>query len=103
MTDIIIPSLSFLSGICAYASFNHLSAGLRRAFNLTQISFALMCLALALYALYSIVKFYKRKTLRGHVCGFYGEAILFESKARKQAHNKLCNCFRNAALGQLSK
>jgi hypothetical protein len=25
---------------------------------------------------------------------------LFESKARKQAHSKLCNCFRNAAIGQ---
>ncbi|WP_341327084.1 hypothetical protein [Methylotuvimicrobium sp. KM2] len=25
---------------------------------------------------------------RGHVCGFYGNAILFGSKARKQAHSK---------------
>ncbi|PKM36724.1 MAG: hypothetical protein CVV06_09600, partial [Gammaproteobacteria bacterium HGW-Gammaproteobacteria-10] len=29
-------------------------------------------------------------------------AILFGSKARKQAHSKLCNCFRNAATGQKS-
>ncbi len=41
-------------------------------------------------------------TSRGHVCGFYGNAILFGSKARKQAHSKLCNCFRNAATGQKS-
>ncbi len=30
------------------------------------------------------------------VFGFYGNAILFGSKARKQAHSKLCNCFHNA-------
>jgi hypothetical protein len=41
-------------------------------------------------------------TSRGHVCGFYGKAILFDSKARKQAHSKLCNCFRNVATGQKS-
>ena len=42
-------------------------------------------------------------TSLGHVCGFYGNAILFESKARKQAHSKLCNCFRNAAIEQKSE
>jgi hypothetical protein len=41
-------------------------------------------------------------TSRGHVCGFYGNAILFESKARKQAQSELCNCFSNAAIGQKS-
>jgi|GEM_PF-6482704 len=29
----------------------------------------------------------ERYTSRGHVCGFYGNAILFGSKARKQAHS----------------
>ena len=28
-------------------------------------------------------------TSRGYVCGFYGNAILFESKAQKQAHSEL--------------
>jgi hypothetical protein len=41
-------------------------------------------------------------TSRGHVSGFYGKAILFDSKARKQAHSELCNCFRNAVIGQKS-
>jgi hypothetical protein len=36
-----------------------------------------------------------RYTPRGHVCGIYGRVILFESKA----HSRLCNCFRNAAIG----
>jgi hypothetical protein len=27
---------------------------------------------------------------------------LFDSKARKQAHSELCNCFRNAVIGQKS-
>ena len=45
---------------------------------------------------------WQRYTPRGHVCGFYDKAILFESKARKQAHSRLCNCFRNAAIGQNS-
>ena len=52
MTEIIIPSLYFLTGICAYAGFIHFSAGLRRPFNLAQIAFALMCLALSLYVLF---------------------------------------------------
>jgi hypothetical protein len=26
-------------------------------------------------------------TSHGHVCGFYGEAVLFDSKTRKQAHS----------------
>jgi len=43
---------------------------------------------------------YAAYTSRGHVCGFYGNDILFESKARKQAHSKLCNYFRNAAIVQ---
>jgi hypothetical protein len=49
-----------------------------------------------------LLEFLSGYTSRGHVCGFYGKAILFESKARKQAHSKLCNCFRNAAIGQKS-
>ena len=35
---------------------------------------------------------------RSHVCGFYGNAILFGSYARKQAHSKLFNCFRRLPL-----
>ena len=53
-------------------------------------SVSLLCLA------------YRNYTSRGHVFGFYADAILFGSKARKQAHSKLCNCFRNAATGQKS-
>ena len=48
------------------------------------------------------ILFWGNYTSRGHVFGFYGNAILFGSKARKQAHSKLCNCFRNAATGQKS-
>jgi hypothetical protein len=33
----------------------------------------------------------------GHVFGIYCRVILFEGKARKQAHSKLCNCLCNAA------
>jgi hypothetical protein len=46
-----------------------------------------------------LVLFVVMYTPRGHVCGIYGRVILFESKARKQAHSRLCNCFRNAAIG----
>jgi hypothetical protein len=51
---------------------------------------------------YSIPTNFFSYTSHGHVCGFYGKAILFESKERKQAHSKLCNRFRNAATGQKS-
>jgi hypothetical protein len=37
-------------------------------------------------------------TPRGHVCGIYGQVILFESKELKQAHIGLCNCFSNAGI-----
>jgi len=33
----------------------------------------------------------------------YGEEFLFGFKARKQAHSKLCNCFRNAEAEQKYK
>jgi len=39
-------------------------------------------------------------TSRGDGCGFYSELILVESKALKQAHSKLSNCFSNAAIGK---
>jgi len=39
-------------------------------------------------------------TSRGDGCGFYSALILVESKALKQAHSKLRNCFSNAAIGK---
>lgn len=41
-------------------------------------------------------------TSRGCRCGFYSELIFVRSKALKQAHSKLCNCFSNAAIGNKS-
>ncbi len=38
-------------------------------------------------------------TSRGHGCGIYSELMFVESKALKQAHSWLCNCFSNAAIG----
>jgi len=52
MTEIIVPSLYCLSGVCAYACFVHLSIGFRRHVDLTQTSFGVMCLALAIYSLF---------------------------------------------------
>lgn len=53
MTEIIIPSLYCLSGVCAYACFVHLSIGFRRHIDLTQTLFGLMCLVLSIYALFN--------------------------------------------------
>ena len=39
-------------------------------------------------------------TSRGHSCGIYSELIFVESKALKQAHSRLRNCFSNAAIGK---
>lgn len=52
MTEIIIPSLYFLSGVCAYACFIHLSAGLRRHIDLSQILFGMMCLVISVFAIF---------------------------------------------------
>jgi hypothetical protein len=41
-------------------------------------------------------------TSRSYGYGIYGELILVESKALKQAHSNLCNCFSNAAIGTKS-
>jgi diguanylate cyclase (GGDEF)-like protein/PAS domain S-box-containing protein len=52
MAEIVIPSLYFLTGICAYTSFIHLSAGLHRPFNRTRLLFGLMSLAVSLLAVF---------------------------------------------------
>ena len=41
-------------------------------------------------------------TSRGYGCGNYSELIFVESKALKQAHSGLRNCFSNAAYRQKS-
>jgi len=41
-------------------------------------------------------------TSRGHGCGIYKLLIFVDSKALKQAHSKLRNCFSNAAIGKNS-
>ncbi len=52
ITEIIVPSLYFVTGICAYAGFVHLSAGLRRPFDPIQLLFGLMCLAVSIHTLF---------------------------------------------------
>ena len=44
----------------------------------------------------------KYYTSRGYGYEFYSELIFVESKALKQAHSKLCNCFINAAIDTIS-
>jgi len=39
---------------------------------------------------------------RGHGCGIYKLLIFVDSKALKQAHSKLRNCFSNVAIGKNS-
>ena len=51
MINIVIPSLYLLAGVCAYATLIHLSAGLRRPFDLTHIIFGCMCLLMAPFAI----------------------------------------------------
>ena len=46
-----------------------------------------------------LVKVY---TSRGYGCGIYNTLIFVESKALKQAHSWLCNCFSNTAIGKNS-
>ncbi len=41
-------------------------------------------------------------TSRGYECGIYSALIVADSKALKQAHSKLRNCFSNAAIGKNS-
>ena len=48
------------------------------------------------------IKGISRYTSRGYSCGIYSELIFADSKALKQAHSKLCNCFSNAAIGTKS-
>lgn len=66
MTDIIIPSVYFLTGVCVYAGFFHLYAGLRRRYDITQILFALMCWVLALFAIVKNLDL-KAKDLSGYI------------------------------------
>lgn len=46
MTEIIAPSLYFLAGICAYAGFIHLYAGMRRPIDSSKLLFAAISLLL---------------------------------------------------------
>ncbi|MGZ5051428.1 MAG: EAL domain-containing protein [Methylobacter sp.] len=46
MTEIIAPSLYFLAGICAYAGFLHLYAGMRRPTDRSKLLFAIISLLL---------------------------------------------------------
>ena len=39
-------------------------------------------------------------TSRGYRCGNYSALIFVESKALKQEHSRLRNCFSNAAIGK---
>jgi len=41
-------------------------------------------------------------TSRGHGCGIYIELIIVDSKAQKQTHSRLRNCFCNAVYRQKS-
>ncbi len=53
MNMIVIPSMYLLAGICAYAAFTHLTAGLRRPFDLIHLLFAGLCLTMLPFAIYS--------------------------------------------------
>ncbi len=50
MYEIVIPSLYLLSGVCVYASFNHLTTGLQRPLNLMHIVFAAMVIVTVAFA-----------------------------------------------------
>ncbi len=55
MNGILIPGLYMLAGICSYAAFSHLSAGLRRPFDLSHLLFAGMCLLMVPFAIFQIL------------------------------------------------
>jgi diguanylate cyclase (GGDEF)-like protein len=51
MIKIVIPILFLLSGICAYASVNHLFIALRRPLERSHLLFAIMCLLMAPFSI----------------------------------------------------
>lgn len=51
MTKIVILCLLLLSGMCAYASINHLFVALRRPLERTHLLFAIMCLIMVTFTL----------------------------------------------------
>lgn len=51
MTEIVIPGLYLLSGICAYAAVNHLSICSQRPVNRVHLLFGILCLLMILFAL----------------------------------------------------
>lgn len=48
MTDIIIPILYLLSGVCAHAGYTRAAAGLQRLRDPVQILFAILCVLIGL-------------------------------------------------------
>jgi hypothetical protein len=54
MNEIVIPSLYLLSGICSYASINHLSTALRQPRDHVHLLFSGMCLLMVMVCLLQI-------------------------------------------------
>jgi diguanylate cyclase (GGDEF)-like protein/PAS domain S-box-containing protein len=55
MTEVIIPSLYLLSGVCLYACGVHLMSGFERPRNITQVAFGFCALAVAFFSIFHVL------------------------------------------------